>query len=107
MEDKISKKKKRFDKINNDPKFKPIPKKIHKVELNDNRFNAMFSNKDFYSTSKVDKYGKKRNKKEEKNYMDEYYIKNEKNKEKKKEEEESAKEEEEEESNTSEEFQEF
>ena len=107
MEDKISKKKKRFDKINNDPKFKPIPKKIHKVELNDNRFNAMFSNKDFYSTSKVDKYGKKRNKKEEKNYMDEYYIKNEKNKEKKKEEEESAKEEEEEESDTSEEFQEF
>ena len=107
MEDKISKKKKRFDKINNDPKFKPIPKKIHKVELNDNRFNAMFSNKDFYSTSKVDKYGKKRNKKEEKNYMDEYYIRNEKNKEKKKEEEESAKEEEEEESDTSEEFQEF
>ena len=107
MEDKISKKKKRFDKINNDPKFKPIPKKIHKVELNDNRFNSMFSNKDFYSTSKVDKYGKKRNKKEEKNYMDEYYIRNEKNKEKKKEEEESAKEEEEEESDTSEEFQEF
>ena len=67
----------------------------------------MFSNKDFYSTSKVDKYGKKRNKKEEKNYMDEYYIRNEKNKEKKKEEEESAKEEEEEESDTSEEFQEF
>ena len=107
MEDKISKKKKRFDKINNDPKFKPIPKKIYKVELNDNRFNSMFSNKDFYSTSKVDKYGKKRNKKEEKNYMDEYYIRNEKNKEKKKEEEESAKEEEEEESDTSEEFQEF
>ena len=107
MEDKISKKKKRFDKINNDPKFKPIPKKIHKVELNDNRFNAMFSNKDFYSTSKVDKYGKKRNKKEEKNYMDEYYIRNEKNKEKKKAEEESDKEEEEEESDTSEEFQEF
>ena len=109
MEDKISKKQKRFEKINNDPKFKPIPKKIHKVELNDNRFNAMFSNKDFYSTSKVDKYGKKRNKKEEKNYMDEYYIRKEKNKEKKKEEEndDEGEEKEEEESDTSEEFQEF
>ena len=105
MEDKISKKQKRYEKINNDPKFKPIPKKIHKVELNDNRFNAMFSNKDFYSSSKVDKYGKKRNKKENKNNMEEYYIKKEKNKIKKEEEEKEK--EEEEESDTSEEFQEF
>ena len=50
MDSEISKKNKRFEKINNDPKFKPIPKKVHKVELNDNRFNAMFHNKDFYST---------------------------------------------------------
>ena len=75
--DKISKKQKRMDryeKVFNDPKFKPIPKKIHKVELNDNRFNAMFSNKDFYSSSKVDKYGKLKN---NKNQMEEYYIKKE------------------------------
>ena len=116
MKDSISKKQKRFEKINNDPKFKPIPKKVHKLELNDNRFNAMFSNKDFYSTSKVDKYGKKIEKKENKNYMDEYYIKKEKKKDKKKEEEDKnkkeeedkdKKEEEESESDTSEEFQEF
>ena len=116
MKDSISKKQKRFEKINNDPKFKPIPKKVHKVELNDNRFNAMFSNKDFYSTSKVDKYGKKIEKKENKNYMDEYYIKKQKKKDKKKEEEDKnkkeeedkdKKEEEESESDTSEEFQEF
>ena len=65
----------RYEKVFNDPKFKPIPKKIHKVELNDNRFNAMFSNKDFYSTSKVDKYGKLKNQKNNKNQMEEYYIK--------------------------------
>ena len=112
MEDKISKKQKRYEKINNDPRFKPIPKKIHRVELNDDRFNAMFSNKDFYSNSKVDKYGKKRNIKDKKNNMDEYYIRKEKNKDKKKEEKDSDKddkenEEEEDESDTSEEFQEF
>ena len=70
----------RYEKVFNDPKFKPIPKKIHKVELNDNRFNAMFSNKDFYSTSKVDKYGKLKNEKNNKKQMEEYYIKKEKNK---------------------------
>ena len=106
MEETISKKKKRFEKINNDPKFKPIPKKVHKVELNDNRFNAMFSNKDFYSTSKVDKYGKKIDK-EDKDYMDEYYIKKEKNKNKKEKKKKKEEKEEEEESDTSEEFQEF
>ena len=139
-DDKISKKQKRMDryeKVFNDPKFKPIPKKIHKVELNDNRFNAMFSNKDFYSTSKVDKYGKLKNLKNNKHQMEEYYIKNEnkntknkskpekekdkeKKKEKEKEKEKDIEEEEEgeenedeenegeeEESDTSEEFQQF
>ena len=85
MDSEISKKNKRFEKINNDPKFKPIPKKVHKVELNDNRFNAMFHNKDFYSTSKVDKYGRKLEKREDnKNIMDEYYIRKDKQKPKKK-----------------------
>ena len=111
MDSEISKKKRRFEKINNDPKFKPIPKKVHKVELNDNRFNAMFSNKDFYSKTKIDKYGRKIEKKEEKNIMDDYYIRKEKKKEKKekkeKEDIENKKKEEEEESDTSEEFQEF
>ena len=73
-----------------------------------------FSNKDFYSTSKVDKYGKIRNKNEESNIMNEYYIRKDKNKINKKEEKEdkeennnNKKEEKEEESDTSEEFQEF
>ena len=119
--DKISKKQKRMDryeKVFNDPKFKPIPKKVHKVELNDNRFNAMFSNKDFYSTSKVDKYGKIKNQKNNKNQMEEYYIKNQnkttikKNRKEKiekenEEEEDEELEGEEEESDTSEEFKEF
>jgi hypothetical protein len=110
MDSEISKKNKRFEKINNDPKFKPIPKKVHKVELNDNRFNAMFHNKDFYSTSKVDKYGRKLEKREDnKNIMDEYYIRKDKQKPKKKEKEDidNKPKEEEEESDTSEEFQEF
>ena len=114
MEEKKLKKEKRFEKINKDPKFKPIPKKIHKVELNDNRFNAMFSNKDFYSSSKVDKYGRIKNKSKDNNIMDEYYIRKDKDKNKinKKEEKENnnkkeEEEEEEEESDTSEEFQEF
>ena len=120
----------RYEKVFNDPKFKPIPKKIHKVELNDNRFNAMFSNKDFYSSSKVDKYGKLKNQKNNKNQMEEYYIKKENQKTIKKEKEKSEKvkkpkikekqneeeeeidedneeEGEEEESDTSEEFKEF
>ncbi len=108
MDSEISKKKRRFEKINNDRKFKPIPKKVHKVELNDNRFNAMFSNKDFYSKTKIDKYGRKIEKKEEKNIMDDYYIRKEKKKEKKEKEDiENKEKEEEEESDTSEEFQEF
>ena len=81
----------RYEKVFNDPKFKPIPKKIHKVELNDNRFNAMFSNKDFYSSSKVDKYGKLKNQKNNKNQMEEYYIKKENQKTIKKEKEKSEK----------------
>ena len=115
----------RYEKVFNDPKFRPIPKKIKKVELNDNRFNAMFTNKDFYSSSKVDKYGKLKNQKNNKNQMEEYYIKNENEKTKKKEKiekmpkkeeiEEEEEEEEneeiegegEEESDTSEEFKEF
>ena len=107
----------RYEKVFNDPKFKPIPKKVHKVELNDNRFNAMFSNKDFYSTSKVDKYGKIKNQKNNKNQMEEYYIKNQnkttikKNKkekiEKENEEEDEELEGEEDVSDTSEEFKEF
>ena len=71
----------------------------------------MFSNKDFYSKTKIDKYGRKIEKKEEKNIMDDYYIRKEKKKEKKekkeKEDIENKEKEEEEESDTSEEFQEF
>ena len=70
------KKKNKYQKIFNDLKFKLIPRKVHKIELNDNRFNTLFSNKDFVSVSKTDKYGKLKHDKKEKNQMDEYYIKN-------------------------------
>ena len=104
----------RYEKVFNDPKFKPIPKKVHKVELNDNRFNSMFENKDFYSTSKIDKYGNINKQKNFKEQLEDYYIKNdEKSKKIKKEkninlkEENEENEEEESESDTSEEFQEY
>ena len=53
MKEDKSKSLKRFEKIYIDPKFKPIPKLVQKVELKDNRFEAMFTNKDFISSTGI------------------------------------------------------
>ena len=83
----MKKDKKRFEKIYTDPKFKPIPKKIQKVELKDNRFEAMFKNKDFISSTGIDEYGRTIDSKKGNINIEDYYIKNDnkkKNKKKKK-----------------------
>jgi len=106
----MKKDKKRFEKIYTDPKFKPIPKKIQKVELKDNRFEAMFKNKDFISSTGIDEYGRTIDSKKGNINIEDYYIKNDnkkKNKKKKKENEIKEKNLSENESDTSEEFQEF
>lgn len=66
--------KKRFEKIYQDPKFKPIPKKVSKVELNDERFQAMFNNKNFVSVTDIDEYGRKVTKGQKNNEMHKYYL---------------------------------
>ena len=53
------KKDKRFEKISTDPKFKPVPKTVRKVKLDDDRFNAMFKDKNFISSTDIDEYGRK------------------------------------------------
>lgn len=65
---------KRFEKIYQDPKFKPIPKKVSKVELNDERFQAMFNNKNFSSLTDIDEYGRKVTKAKQINEMHKYYL---------------------------------
>lgn len=112
MSDKINKNKKdkRFDKIIEDPRFKPIPKKVQKVQLNDKRFNAMFKDKNFISSTDIDEYGRKITSGKGNIQMEKFYMVNKKDLEKEKEpkqEEEEVEEEEEEESDTSEEFEEF
>jgi len=48
----------RFSKVFNDPKFKEIPKKIKKVEINDDRFQKMFTHKSFNDKLDYDEYGR-------------------------------------------------
>jgi len=48
----------RFSKVFNDPKFKEIPKKIKKVEINDERFQKMFTDKSFNDKLDYDEYGR-------------------------------------------------
>ena len=106
----MKKDKKRFEKIYSDPKFKPIPKKVQKVELKDNRFEAMFKNKDFVSSTGIDEYGRKIESKKGNINMENYYIQknnNNKTKKKKKEDKKIENNISESESDTSEEFQEF
>ncbi len=105
----MKKDKKRFEKIYSDPKFKPIPKKVQKVELKDNRFEAMFKNKDFVSSTGIDEYGRKIESKKGNINMENYYIqKNNNNKKKNKKKEEITENNlSENESDTSEEFEEF
>ena len=60
MDKKKSEKINKFGSILTDPKFKPIPKKVQKYELKDNRFNEMFTNKDFSTNIKIDEYGREK-----------------------------------------------
>ena len=102
--------KNRFKKIYSDPKFKPIPKKIKKIELNDKRFEKMFTDKNFISSTEIDEYGRNISKSKKNNDIEKYYSikqnkkekfnKNNNNKENKNEDDESS-------SDTSEEFEEF
>ena len=102
--------KNRFKKIYSDPKFKPIPKKIKKIELNDKRFEKMFTDKNFFSSTEIDEYGRNIPNSKKNNDIEKYYSikqnkkekfnKNNNNKENKKEDDESS-------SDTSEEFEEF
>ena len=85
MKEDNSKSLKRFEKIYTDPKFKPIPKLVQKVELKDNRFEAMFTNKDFISSTGIDEYGRKIDSKRGNIKMEDYYIQKDSNKKKKKE----------------------
>ena len=98
------KKDKRFEKISTDPKFKPVPKTVRKVKLDDDRFNAMFKDKNFISSTDIDEYGRKVKKGTKNIEMEKYYLPKE---EKEIKDEEQNEEIEEEESDTSEEFQEF
>lgn len=47
----------RFSKVFSDPKFKPMPKKVRKVEMNDSRFKSMFTDKRFNDLNH-DEYGR-------------------------------------------------
>ena len=95
------KKDKRFEKISTDPKFKPVPKTVRKVKLDDDRFNAMFKDKNFISSTDIDEYGRKVKKGTKNIEMEKYYLPKE---EKEIKDEEQNEEIEEEESDTSEEF---
>ena len=99
---------KRFEKVSSDPKFKPIPKQVKKVKLDDDRFNAMFNDKHFISSTDIDEYGRKIKKGKKNIEMTKYYITKDEKEEKESDVEEEEEEvESEEESDTSEEFQEF
>ena len=65
---------KRFEKVSSDPKFKPIPKQVKKVKLDDDRFNAMFNDKHFISSTDIDEYGRKIKKGKKNIEMTKYYI---------------------------------
>jgi hypothetical protein len=49
----------RFSRVFNDPKFKEIPQKIKKVEIDDKRFSKMFKDKSFQDKLNFDEYGRK------------------------------------------------
>ena len=101
------KKDKRFDKVHTDPKFKPIPNKVKKVKLDDERFDAMFKDPNFISSTNIDEYGRKIKHGKKNIEMEKYYIPEKHVEEEEEEEHEESEEQNEEESDTSEEFQEF
>jgi len=47
----------RFDKVYSDPRFVVAPQKLKKVEI-DSRFTKMYTEKQFNTIAKVDKYGR-------------------------------------------------
>jgi hypothetical protein len=49
----------RFDQVFNDPIFKPVPKKISKIKLDDERFKEMFKGNRFNEDLDIDEYGRK------------------------------------------------
>jgi hypothetical protein len=67
---------KRFDKLFKDPKFKSIPKKVRKVEVNDNRFSHMFTDNKFASQAQTDEYGRKLKKSNYNKELEDFYITN-------------------------------
>ena len=99
--------KNRFKKIYSDPKFKPIPKKIKKIELNDKRFEKMFTDKNFISSTEIDEYGRNISKSKKNNDIEKYYSIKHKEKLNKNNNKENKNEDDESSSDTSEEFEEF
>ena len=61
----------RFTRILTDPKFREMPKKVHKVELTDDRFKHMMSDDRFNNQTEYDQYGKKT--KKNKSQLHKYY----------------------------------
>ena len=61
----------RFTRILTDPKFREMPKKVHKVELTDDRFKHMMSDDRFNNQTEYDQYGKKT--KKNKSELHKYY----------------------------------
>jgi len=107
MKDNNNNNKNRFKKIYTDPKFKPIPKKIKKIELNDKRFSKMFTDKNFISSTEIDEYGRNISNSKKNNDIERYYSIKQNKKEKLNNNNENKNEEEESSSDTSEEFEEF
>ncbi len=50
----------RFEKVFEDPLFKPVPKKVSKIKLDDERFTEMFKGNRFSEEIDIDEYGRKR-----------------------------------------------
>ena len=67
---------KRFDKLFKDPKFKSIPKKVRKVEVNDTRFSHMFTDNKFASHADTDEYGQKLKKSNYNKELEDFYTSN-------------------------------
>jgi hypothetical protein len=49
----------RFTKVFNDPLFTEVPKKVKKIELKDDRFKNMFTEKRFSEKLDFDEYGRR------------------------------------------------
>ena len=52
----------RFNKVFNDPIFTEVPKRVKKIEIKDDRFKNMFTDKQFSEKLDFDEYGRKKSK---------------------------------------------